>query len=112
MSARQHPAPRSRRRSALSVGLAVVALVLAGCSAAQRAPTSYTVSVQRNFVRGCETAGAGDGMRAPRPFCTCVYAAMRKTIPFAEFRKVNSLLTDQGGPLPAEIQSVVDKCRS
>lgn len=95
------------RTVAIAVSLAVG---LASCSAAARTPTSYNASVERNFVAGCEGTGKADGITNTRSFCTCAYGELRKSLPFSQFKRVNTHLTDRGGRLPSEVTALVDRC--
>ena len=89
-----------------------IALAAAGCSSGQKAPNSYNAAVQKQFVEGCEKVGTSDGMKGVRAFCTCAYGELRDALPFSEFKKVNSGLTDHGGPLPQSVTRIVARCDS
>lgn len=65
-------------------------LTLAGCS---RTPTTYTSSVKTNFVKGCEQGGLSNST------CTCTYGKIEASIPFKEFKNVQSKLQQDPKPL-------------
>jgi len=110
-----------RRRLTLPVVGAVLALgLLAGCTGSQKTPDSYTDSVEEHFLDGCNTTVAGDKKAnegefndVPADFCQCAYDALsnKKTgVPFSEFKKINSELTEEAGPLPESFTKVYADC--
>lgn len=107
-----HPPTRRRARLATTVAVAaLVALAAAGCATGQKTPSSYSPAVQKQFIEGCVKVGMSDGVRSARSFCTCAYAELRDGLPFSQFKKVNSELTDNGGPLPGSVSRLVERCR-
>jgi len=109
---------RSRGRViAAKVALALVVLLLATSCARHPIPTSYggpDSGVQKNFVKGCVTPDLGTtGAKAVNStkVCECTYAAIKKNIPFAEFKKINSALSKKPGPLPAKMLAFLTACQ-
>ena len=107
-------APRRRRLASLAGAVVSLALV-SGC-AGQRAPTSYTDSVKKNFITGCTTVSTGDAaLGTPteaNQYCTCVFTEIKKNVKFSEFKKINDDLTQSGGgPLPSSFQDAYTSCQ-
>ena len=109
-----------RRRLPSVVALALAVSVLAGCSGAQREPTSYTDKVHTNFVKGCnETfatdAKASNASPAPKGFCECVYAGITDKsggMKFDDFKQVNTDLTEKHAKLPGSFDKYIKACQS
>lgn len=83
--------------------------LLVGCGA-QRIPTSYTGSVEKNFKRACESQGRSEQVSDIKNVCACTYKQIKKTIKFSRFKKINSDLTDKPGSLPSDMAKIVDGC--
>ena len=95
-------ARRGRYASALIVGI----LVLGGCS---DLPTNYNERAEANFMVGCK-----DGSSAE--YCRCVWAQLKKTVPWKEFDKFDksqSTAEEENRKIviPAGIQAAIDKCK-
>jgi hypothetical protein len=87
---------------------------VSGC-AGQRAPDSYTDSVQKNFIAGCSTTSVapetGWSASEAKQYCTCAYNAIKKNVKFSTFKQINDDLTNSGGgPLPKSFQNAYDSC--
>lgn len=87
-----------------------LAVALGGCANVNRSPSSYTSSVRRNFLHGCEQQSERDGVRRPQAMCTCAYDRLRSSLPFGEFRNLNDRLTDRPAPLPLEVRRLFRTC--
>lgn len=108
----------SARTLGLVASVVVSALIAASCS---RGPSSYSDSVRRNFMTGCQVvlAGGSDNVGSiasaaiahdpaaaqHRSTCSCVYAAVSSGIPFKDFealqakvRRGQSLAADPSEP--------------
>lgn len=101
--------------------LAVVALGLLGGCAGQRDPGSYTDAVETNFVRGCTETSKSDVANgdvaegAPtldRSECQCAFTAIKKDVPFSEFKKINTDQIDEPSPLPESFTKAFADCDS
>jgi hypothetical protein len=131
------PATRIRRRRspALLAALAVVVLLLAGCSG-QRDPGSYTESVKTHYKESCatqflldhnhidvandatletRTAAAEKGSSKSEisetdDYCTCAWKIISKKVPFGDFKKINDDLRENGGPLPTSFTKKYASC--
>ncbi len=110
-----------RPRVAAPLLAAVVALGLLGGCAGQRDPGSYTDAVEENFVRGCtdtakSDAASGDVAEGKanynRADCQCAFTAIKKDVPFSEFKKINSDLIEEPGPLPESFTKAFADCDS
>ena len=108
-----------RRRTGPVLGLVLSVALLAGCTGSQKTPESYTDGVRTEFIAGCETTMVADVKAgaeitvSPKTFCTCVFDALsdKKTgIKFSEFKKLNSELQEEPGPLPASFTKAFDSC--
>ena len=106
---------RRRRLAAPLLGLLLV-IVLAGCSA-QRTPTSYTSGVQKAFIKGCtdtvisdNKTGTGTQVTKPGSYCTCVYAKIKKDVPFKDFKKINAQQTDKPAKLDPSFTKIYASC--
>jgi hypothetical protein len=112
-------ATHTRHRFAVPfAGLVLAVGLLAGC-AGQRAPSSYTSGVKRDFIKGCEATAKSDaksGSEAaatisdPEEFCACAYAAVRKKVKFADFKKINDDLTEDNAVPPKSFTDAYADC--
>lgn len=130
-------APRARRAAPRLAALALVAVVLAGCTG-QKEPTSYTDSVKKDFTSGCWTTlisdkhpkdvvfeptddrekreakaikgGTDAEVTAAKDYCSCAYKKIEKDVPFGDFRKINEDLRTEQGPLPESFQKAYASC--
>lgn len=112
-----------RRRAARAAALAVVSLLmLGGCSAAQRAPSSYS-GAEDNFLEGCTAIAQSDNgkdkdkgqedttrIASPKTYCQCVFNAIEKNVEYSDFKEIQSRMQDEGGPLPASFIEAYDSC--
>lgn len=114
-----------RRRVRRGAALAVVSLLmLAGCTAAQRPPSSYS-GAEDNFIEGCVNIAKSDDthlddkgqkdtveIASPKTYCQCVFDAIsgKNGVPYSEFKSIQSRMQDEGGPLPESFQKAYDSC--
>lgn len=113
------PIRRRRRPVAALVAGALALVLLAGCTTAQRAPSSYS-GVENNFMAGCTSRAAEDAkvdgataISSPKTYCQCVFDAIsdkKHGIPYSDFKKLNTELQNNGGPLPKDFQKAYDSC--
>jgi hypothetical protein len=106
------PSSSSRRARPLLVLLAVVlALVLvAGCTGRKKPPTGYGNTTKTNFPIGCVETANETGISNPTRYCKCSYKEIEATIPFEDFKQINSDLSDTPDSLPKELLKIRDKC--
>jgi hypothetical protein len=100
-------------RSTRPLLAALMALLLLGACAGQRDPTGYGDTTQKNFHTGCVASAKNDSQLSASEaddYCTCSYNRIVKDIPFSEFKKINSDLSDDPGPLPPKMQTIRDDC--
>lgn len=126
--------PRPPRRGLRTVVLILGCLmVLGGCTQQRQVPDSYGDTTKNNFQEGCVealTVQAGDAdadgftegdigeaqpLSADRAsdVCSCSYEGISNPdtgIPFEEFKTLNDELEENAGPLPENIQTIVDGC--
>lgn len=99
---------RSKRRALR--GSVIGLVLLAGCGT-QRAPSSYTGSVGKDFIKAC-VAQSKSGASSPTKTCTCTYNEIKKSIKFSRFKQINSALTEKPRSLPSDITRILDNCSS
>ena len=113
--------PIRRHRVAAPLVAAVVALGLLGGCAGQRDPGSYTDAVEKNFIRGCvgtskQDVASGDVAESAnvweRAECQCAFTAIKKDVPFSEFKKINSDQIEEPSQLPSSFTKVFADCDS
>ena len=99
--------------------------MLSSCSS-NHGPKDYNDVVQANFVNSCnETNTAKKDVPDPLQFCECVYAKVKDTYTFAEFKVLDQKLRDaladtKNAPkTPADLAKIdaryvseVDSCRT
>jgi len=95
----------------LWIAVIVVLAVLTACGT-QRNPTSYTGSVQKNFIRSCQQQSKKDSVSGAQAICACSYKEIKKTIKFSRFKKINSDLTAKPQALPSDMVKIVEGCSS
>ncbi len=111
---------RRRRSFAVLVAGAAALLALSGCTGQPSAPGDYD-GAEADFLEGCQQIATDDAsaddakavIADPEAYCQCVWTELTDPdtgIPFDEFKKVNSDLTQNGGPLPDEFIEVYDRC--
>ncbi len=119
----ERPTVTRARHSALAVAgkialVLLVAIVVSSCARRAPTPTSYGKAgstIEKNFISGC--TGSKNRQASDQPAshstCECLWKGIKnpKTgIPFADFKKFNSELTNKNAPLPAVMQAIVAKC--
>ena len=104
------PAPRRARRRMALVGAVLALLLLGGCTGRPPTPTDYGDTTRTNFMRGCTEEAEGVNVSNPQDYCECSYTEIVKTIPYDEFKKINSELSDDPGPLPPKMVKIRDTC--
>jgi hypothetical protein len=105
--------PPYPRRARLGISLLLALLLLGGCSTRKPDPTSYGNTTRTNFLKGCEEkAKDPSNMSATEAeaYCKCSYAAIVDQIPFAEFKKINSDLSEHPDQLPEKMLKIRDDC--
>lgn len=120
-------AARTRPLRTLATGLTLIAATLVftvGCTNGQKDASGYD-GTEEAFLNGCESIAASDNdaiaadgpggesetrITSPASYCRCVFDEIRATVPFADFKKINSTLRDEGGPLPDGFRSAYETC--
>ncbi len=126
------PIRRLRLRAPL-LAMVLAAGLLAGC-AGQRAPSSYTDGVRDAFIEGCWTTTVSDAsnltatsttkaltvaqlqkkfpaeVKAAKSQCTCAFKAIKRDVPFGDFKKVNDNQTEKPSKLPASFTKAYASC--
>jgi hypothetical protein len=100
-------------RSFRPVVAAALALLLLGACERHPAPTGYGDTTQKNFHTGCVDSAKNDSHLSSseaEDYCKCSYTKIVKQIPFDEFKKINSDLSDDPGPLPDKMLTIRDDC--
>jgi hypothetical protein len=100
------------RRARLLVAAAVALLLLGACTGRPPTPTSYGETTEKNFKNGCEDSAEDEGVSDPVEDCDCAYKAIVDTIPFDQFKAINSDLSEDPGPLPPKMRQILDDCFS
>ena len=88
--------------------LVVIALVT-GCTGRPSTPDQYGDTTERNFLRGC--TDEAEGVSDIDEVCRCTYDAIVEEIPYDEFKRVNSELSDNPARLPEPFQALLDGCQ-
>ena len=105
------------------LGLAAVSLiVLGGCTTGQKSASNYA-GAEDNFLEGCIDIADDPGdpdveqsdvveITSPEDYCQCVFDELSgpNGIEFSEFKKINSTMQDEGGPLPDDFIAAYDSC--
>lgn len=92
------------------VALAMVVLLVGGCSGARKDPTKYGDTTRRNFLEGCVDQGEEAGLDGAAGVCRCAYDRIEDDVSFAQFKKDNDALEKDPGPLPERYQRIIDRC--
>jgi hypothetical protein len=92
------------------VGAVLALVLLGGCTGRPPTPTDYGETTRTNFMRGCTEEAEGVNVSNPQEYCDCSYKAIVKDIPYDEFKKINSELSDDPAPLPPEMVRIRDTC--
>jgi hypothetical protein len=103
------PSPARSRGRVLRTSVVAFAL-LVGCGM-QRTPDKYTGSVKKNFLSACQVQSKQGNVSDPKKVCTCSYNDIVATIKFSDFKKINSDLSKNPGPLPPELAKIVENCQ-
>ena len=111
----------------LATGLTLIAATLVftvGCTNGQKDASGYD-GTEEAFLEGCESIAASDNdaiaadgpggesetrIASPSSYCRCVFDEIRATVPFADFKKINSTLRDEGGALPDGFLDAYETC--
>jgi hypothetical protein len=92
------------------VAAALALVLLAGCTGRPRTPTGFGEATEKNFRQGCTQSIKDEGIDAPADYCTCVYEAIVDSIPFDEFKEINSKLSENPQQLPDRLLKIRDGC--
>jgi hypothetical protein len=92
----------------------LVCIVVSSCARRAPTPTSYggnNSTIEKNFISGCtgKSGHAGDAASSSTT-CHCEWTAIKKQIPFADFKTFYSGLTNKPGPLPTRLLDIVNSC--
>jgi hypothetical protein len=114
-----------RRRAVRTAVAATLALVLlGGCTTAQKAPSNYA-GAEDNFLEGCEEIAKSDNgkdsdagqenttkIASPSTYCQCVFDKLsgKNGVAYSEFKKIQSRMQDEGGPLPESFIEAYASC--
>lgn len=113
-----------RPLAAASVVAATSAVFATGCAGAQREPTDYA-GAEEAFLTGCVSVAESDGdaigldmsgqpprtrISSPSDYCRCVFDEVSAAVPFADFKRINATLRDEGGPLPGAFREAYASC--
>jgi hypothetical protein len=109
----------------VGLGVALSLAVLTGCTHTQRPPSNYA-GVEDEFVQGCVAIAKQDNgkdndagqenttkISSPTTYCQCVFDAIsdpKTGVEYSEFKKIQSRMQDEGGPLPASFIAKYDAC--
>jgi len=104
------PTPRRARRRMALLGAVLALLLLGGCTGRKPTPTDYGETTRTNFLLGCNEEADAAGVSKPDAYCKCSYTQIVKTIPYDEFKEINSELSDDPAPLPKEMLEIRDQC--
>jgi hypothetical protein len=88
----------------LAVVAALVAALVAGCG--DPGTDGYSRATEAVFLESC-TAGLGPGGQA---VCRCAYDELTRTVPFAEYRRIDRQLRDDPETVPSRISALVTGC--
>lgn len=116
--------PIRRRTARVVVGAVLSLVILGGCTTGQKAASNYA-GAEDNFLEGCETRAKEDTEKAddegqedttkiadPATYCQCVFDAISgpNGVEYSEFKKIQSRMQDEGGPLPDSFIKVYEDC--
>jgi hypothetical protein len=97
---------------------------MVGCATGQQDASGYD-DTEEDFLDGCVSVATSDNesigtggpggvpttrISSPSDYCGCVFDEIRSTIPFAEFKQINSELRDEGGALPEGFRVAYGSC--
>lgn len=95
-----------------------------GCTSGQRDASDYD-GTEEAFLDGCVSIAASDNEKigvegsdggsktqisSPSTYCGCVFDEIRASVPFADFKEINSTLRDEGGALPEGFRDAYAAC--
>ena len=93
------------------LGAVLALLLLGGCTGRKPTPTDYGETTRTNFLLGCIEEADRTGVEADDAYCKCSYTEIVKTIPYDEFKEINSeLCPTTPAPLPPKMLKIRDKC--
>ncbi|WP_421118848.1 hypothetical protein ACE2AJ_15975 [Aquihabitans daechungensis] len=116
--------PIRRRAARVAVAATLSLVLLGGCTTGQKSASNYA-GAEDEFLDGCvEIAESDNGkdvdpgqenvteIASPDDYCRCVFDALSGPdgIAFSEFKKIQSRLQDEGGPLPESFVEAYDDC--
>jgi hypothetical protein len=104
------PAPRRAHRRTALIGAVLALLLLGGCTGRPPTPTDYGDTTRKNFMLGCTEEAEGAGVSNPQDYCECSYTTIVKTIPYDDFKEINSELSDDPAALPQKMLDIRDDC--
>ena len=126
--ASEMPPPRRalpRRHSTMAFLLIAAAMTFTvGCTSGQRDASDYD-GTEEAFLDGCVSIAASDNEKigvegsdsgsktqisSPSTYCGCVFDEIRASVPFADFKEINSTLRDEGGALPEGFRDAYAAC--
>lgn len=113
------------RSSVLLAGLVAGTLAFTvGCTSGQRDASNYD-GAEESFLSGCVAIADSDNdaidaddalggsetrISSPSTYCRCVFDEVRATVPFADFKRINATLRDEGGALPGAFRGAYETC--
>lgn len=116
---------RPRRHSTMAFLLIAAAMTFSvGCTSGQRDASDYD-GTEEAFLDGCVSIAASDNEKigvegsdggsktqisSPSTYCGCVFDEIRASVPFADFKEINSTLRDEGGALPEGFRDAYAAC--
>lgn len=121
------PAVRTRPLRSFATVFTLIAATLAftvGCTNGQNDASNYD-DTEEAFLDGCVSIAGSDNdavradgpgadsetrISSPTTYCRCVFDEIRETVPFADFKKINSTMRDEGGALPSGFRDAYRSC--
>ena len=116
--------PIRRRAARMAVAATLALVLLGGCTTGQKAASNYA-GAEDNFLEGCVKVAKNDNgkdaskgqentteIASPETYCQCVFDEISGDggIAYSEFKKIQSRLQDEGGPLPKSFIEAYDSC--